>query len=102
MHEKSKKARLSHVTEFGDATYAPSGTARTSMNMIDKLSNPGIVMKLRYRSRALLELEGVVQGSSRQLFATVPPRVADSVSLHAQIPMHPSLKFPTPTTRSDL
>ncbi|ORY79701.1 hypothetical protein BCR35DRAFT_352618 [Leucosporidium creatinivorum] len=57
LHERTKKAKLSHQTSLGPVqTHAATGAL--TYTSIDSADNPCCTFEFRYRSRALLELEG--------------------------------------------
>ncbi|GAA5875430.1 hypothetical protein JCM16303_000622 [Sporobolomyces ruberrimus] len=64
IHEKNKKARLSHQATFGEAkAVRPHSTS--SYNEVDTMEHPLQVFEFRYRSRQLLQLEGHLPDSPR-------------------------------------
>ncbi|GAA5896657.1 hypothetical protein JCM5296_004200 [Sporobolomyces johnsonii] len=59
-HERSKKATLSHQANLGQAKVAPvTGEAR--LQYVDQHKRPSQIFEFKYRSRALLELQGLVE-----------------------------------------
>ncbi|BGP36612.1 hypothetical protein JCM10449v2_000513 [Rhodotorula kratochvilovae] len=61
--ERSKKATMSHSTAFGAAKYSPDNSSTSSVRWIDPYRQPYYTLEFRYRSRALLELEGIVEAA---------------------------------------
>ncbi|GAA5932534.1 hypothetical protein JCM3775_005946 [Rhodotorula graminis] len=59
--EKSKKATMSHSTAYGAAKTSVSSGQTTLVDWIDGLGSPFWTLEFKYRSRALLELEGIVK-----------------------------------------
>lgn len=59
LHERSKKAQLSHQTGLAPAI-AVQASPRTSVSWIDTYEAPMLTLELAYRSRTLLELNDIV------------------------------------------
>ncbi|GAA5838411.1 hypothetical protein JCM9279_003235 [Rhodotorula babjevae] len=60
--ERSKKASTSHSTAYGDKLVRPSKTGRrTQCIAIDPSTRPSYTLEFKYRSRDLLELDGIVE-----------------------------------------
>ncbi|BGP38184.1 hypothetical protein JCM10449v2_002113 [Rhodotorula kratochvilovae] len=57
IHEKTKKAQLSHQVGFGDPVDIPAGS-RSTFDWIDREDDPLSMLEFRYRSKELLQLEG--------------------------------------------
>ncbi|GAA5989148.1 hypothetical protein JCM5350_005101 [Sporobolomyces pararoseus] len=62
IHEKAKKAQLSHQAAYGKTVQVPSGT-QADFEQIDIDSSPLFQLEFRYRSRQLLQLEGHIPNS---------------------------------------
>ncbi|GAA5980833.1 hypothetical protein JCM5350_003724 [Sporobolomyces pararoseus] len=62
IHEKAKKAQLSHRAAYGKTVQAVSGRS-TSYTLNDVDSSPLFQLEFRYRSRQLLQLEGYIPHS---------------------------------------
>ncbi|BGP38174.1 hypothetical protein JCM10450v2_002111 [Rhodotorula kratochvilovae] len=78
IHEKAKKAQLSHQVGFGDPVDVPAGS-RLLFDLIDREDDPLSMLEFRYRSRALLEAQGIVDAPSPS--NTPPQRASPSPSL---------------------
>ncbi|GAA5996486.1 hypothetical protein JCM5350_005268 [Sporobolomyces pararoseus] len=75
--ERSKKAQVSHQVGLGQAKpVAPSQTVK--VDYIDTLNNPYAIFEIKYRSRALLELDDIVK--PRVTIEDTPPVPAASTS----------------------
>ncbi|GAA5875398.1 hypothetical protein JCM16303_000610 [Sporobolomyces ruberrimus] len=59
IHERSKKARLSHQAAFGEVK-VKNDRGRLTFNFVDTEHYPLQVYEFRYRSRQLLQLEGMI------------------------------------------
>lgn len=64
LHERSKKAQLSHQTGLG-AAVPTAARNHVSVTWIDSHEAPFATLELAYRSRALLELNDIVPGALR-------------------------------------
>ncbi|BGP14088.1 hypothetical protein JCM10213_002383 [Rhodosporidiobolus nylandii] len=62
IHEKKKKAALSHMASYG-AAVAKAPTSRLAWNWVDPIDSPYSVVEFRYRSRTLLQLDGHIPDS---------------------------------------
>lgn len=58
LHERSKKAQVSHSTQFGQQFYAPPQRSLKAQD-IDPPHSPYYTFNIFYRSKTLLELEGI-------------------------------------------
>ncbi|GAA5856701.1 hypothetical protein JCM5353_004749 [Sporobolomyces roseus] len=80
-HEKAKKAQLSHQATFG-APVAKLQGGRSSFDWMDDEDHPLQTYEFRYRSRQLLQLEGLVPGEfyhrHRSSSLGSPPTCVDS------------------------
>ncbi|ORY50199.1 hypothetical protein BCR35DRAFT_310768 [Leucosporidium creatinivorum] len=75
LHEQAKKVKLSHQTSLGPARVTEVKRIAMKFNLIDSPSNPFVNFEFRYRSRALLELEGdapAIPGPRPPLFPADP------------------------------
>lgn len=61
LHERSKKAVLSHQTGFGAAIVVPA-TGSIEVTWIETYENPLMICEIAYRSRTLLELNDIIPG----------------------------------------
>lgn len=61
LHESSKKAQISHQTGFGHAE-KDRPKSRVNYDRIDPRKTPCFTLGLHYRSRTILEFEGIVEG----------------------------------------
>ncbi|GAA5864981.1 hypothetical protein JCM1840_005697 [Sporobolomyces johnsonii] len=59
-HERSKKATLSHQANLGQAKVAPPARGAHT-EYVDQHKRPSQIFEFKYRSRALLELQGLVE-----------------------------------------
>ncbi|BGP38175.1 hypothetical protein JCM10450v2_002112 [Rhodotorula kratochvilovae] len=73
IHEKTKKAQLSHQVGFGDPVDIPAG-ARFAFDWIDREDDPLTMLEFRYRSRDLLQLKGYIEVSPPPEAPSPPPR----------------------------
>ncbi|GAA5947440.1 hypothetical protein JCM3765_001678 [Sporobolomyces pararoseus] len=90
IHERAKKAQLSHQASYGESVQVATRSRLTCDYMDDK-SSPYFQLEFRYRSRQLLQLEGHIPNSP-----TPSPEPGPSVSPDAT----PSSPRPsTATTR---
>lgn len=62
LHERSKKAQLSHQTGLGAAVAAAPATT-SAVDWLEKPENPMLSLELAYRSRTLLELNDIIPGA---------------------------------------
>ncbi|GAA5947347.1 hypothetical protein JCM3765_001634 [Sporobolomyces pararoseus] len=62
IHEKVKKAQLSHQAAYGESVQVPDGK-RSAFDWIDGKASPLFQFEFRYRSRQLLQLEGHIPSS---------------------------------------
>ncbi|EGU13324.1 hypothetical protein RTG_00491 [Rhodotorula toruloides ATCC 204091] len=59
--ERTKKAAMSHQAGFGAAKPSTNTSVPVQVTYVDKEDNPFYVLEFKYRSRALLELEDIVE-----------------------------------------
>ncbi|GAA5947383.1 hypothetical protein JCM3765_001651 [Sporobolomyces pararoseus] len=62
IHEKAKKAQLSHQASYGESVQIAK-RPRSTCDFIDVKSSPYFQLEFRYRSRQLLQLEGHIPNS---------------------------------------
>ncbi|GAA5983152.1 hypothetical protein JCM5350_007898 [Sporobolomyces pararoseus] len=62
IHEKAKKAQLSHQATYGESVEIAQ-RPRVTCDWIDSTSSPMFQLEFRYRSRQLLQLEGHIPNS---------------------------------------
>ncbi|GAA5829662.1 hypothetical protein JCM11251_000240 [Rhodosporidiobolus azoricus] len=79
----SKKATLSHQARFGSPRQVKP-VSLTSFNWLDPADSPLAMLKFRYRSRALLQLEGHMPESA-STSPSPPPSRGASPSLQPRI-----------------
>ncbi|BGP38178.1 hypothetical protein JCM10449v2_002107 [Rhodotorula kratochvilovae] len=73
IHEKAKKAQLSHQVGFGDPVDVSART-RLAFDSIDREEDPLSMLEFRYRSRDLLQLKGYIEVSPPTAAPSPPPR----------------------------
>ncbi|GAA5875401.1 hypothetical protein JCM16303_000611 [Sporobolomyces ruberrimus] len=78
IHEKNKKARLSHQAAFGEKRAITAGR-RSTFNWIDAEEKPLQIFEFRYRSRQLLQLEGHIPDSPEPTPEPSPEPTPDPV-----------------------
>ncbi|GAA5958151.1 hypothetical protein JCM8115_003996 [Rhodotorula mucilaginosa] len=59
--EKCKKATMSHSTAFGPPKFVPDSSRGCRLSWIDKWQSPMYSLIFQYRSRALLEIDGIAE-----------------------------------------
>ncbi|GAA5857068.1 hypothetical protein JCM8547_007940 [Rhodosporidiobolus lusitaniae] len=67
--ERSKKATLSHQAGFGAEKIKVDTGRRSELHWIDPYTQPFRILEFKYRSRALLELDGIVEDNPFLLFS---------------------------------
>ncbi|GAA5991976.1 hypothetical protein JCM10908_000680 [Rhodotorula pacifica] len=61
LDEKCKNARTSHATAFGAPKVEQASKLTTRVHYVDKWDSPMYSLIFKYRSRALLEIEGIIE-----------------------------------------
>ncbi|GAA5991981.1 hypothetical protein JCM10908_000682 [Rhodotorula pacifica] len=105
--ENCKKATMSHSTTFGAPRTAPlpsgGGKPRPRYKYIDSRDDPLYSMVFQYRSRALLEAEGIVEALPEPVAAREPAHPAraraSADSASASPPPSPPVKLPSSAER---
>ncbi|BGP28671.1 hypothetical protein JCM10296v2_000407 [Rhodotorula toruloides] len=77
--ERSKKAATSHQAGFGAVRSAASTGHSVHVTFVDKEDNPFYLLEFKYRSRALLELEDIVEPLPRTSPSPEPAPPAPSL-----------------------
>ncbi|GAA5993324.1 hypothetical protein JCM5350_001565 [Sporobolomyces pararoseus] len=95
IHERAKKAQLSHQATYGESVQIPK-SKRSMFDYIDPESSPLFQFEFRYRSRQLLQLEGYIPNSPtpspepEQSQSPEPPVAATSSSNRSVSATQPS------------
>ncbi|GAA5972263.1 hypothetical protein JCM11641_002378 [Rhodosporidiobolus odoratus] len=83
--ERSKKATMSHSTSFGAAVHRPVAGHSDSVQYIDPEDSPGAILEFKYRSRALLELDGIVEPAPVEDASSAPAASTSSGKKRAAV-----------------
>ncbi|GAA5864963.1 hypothetical protein JCM1840_005693 [Sporobolomyces johnsonii] len=93
-HERSKKATLSHQATLGPVKATPQAGS-SNVDYVDPQGQPSQIFEFKYRSRALLELEDIIECELSSSFPfpkapNEPPLSSTSASAAAPTPPAPS------------
>ncbi|GAA5826951.1 hypothetical protein JCM11251_002177 [Rhodosporidiobolus azoricus] len=78
--ERSKKATLSHQAGYGAAKSNVDSGKRVRCDYVDRYGSPFKVLEFKYRSRALLELDDIIEPEPAAAEASPPPAPVASSS----------------------
>ncbi|GAA5860268.1 hypothetical protein JCM1840_002842 [Sporobolomyces johnsonii] len=86
--ERSKKATLSHQANLGQPKLTPDRHSfSTTFEYVDKRSQPSQIFEFKYRSRALLELQGLVEPAPTPPQAVAGPSTSNGNKRKASTPL---------------
>ncbi|GAA5888448.1 hypothetical protein JCM5296_000633 [Sporobolomyces johnsonii] len=86
--ERSKKATLSHQANLGQAKLTPYRHRFTvSCEYVDERKQPSQIFEFKYRSRALLELQGLVEPAPAPPQAVAGPSTSNTNKRKASTPL---------------